>query len=151
MLPMTDPWTEHHIERVDPLDFVKRKPEYFFRGEPNPQEVLEYLVHDARSLGVECTTYSEADWWLVFSATDWLATVEVSPADLFSRAVPAPEQGVNTMRHEILVGAFAEDISIFDGEWHQLTGTREPPASIRSRVGGPVRRAIAFYWRSGKP
>jgi hypothetical protein len=138
--------TRDDITPIDPLDFVRRNGWRFFLSQPNPVDALGYLVGDAVILGFECTASRDEDWWMVSSTGDWLDIPRISPAEIFFQIVPAPEQGLQAMRHEILLTAFATDVWTFDGHWHQLVGASQLPSTVQSRVTGRVRRAVGFRW-----
>jgi hypothetical protein len=132
---------------VDPLAFIRRQPWRFFgAGGANPLAALEQLVGDAVALGFECTACRVLDWWVAHSCADWLHSQHAAPHELFFRIVPAPELGVNAMRHEVLLGAFAADVWTFDGQWRRILGEREVPDAVAARAMGDVCRAIAFRW-----
>ena len=51
------------------------------------------------------------DWWIISSNVDWLATCpDYAPEELFFNIVALPEAGPNSMRAEILLTAFAQQV-----------------------------------------
>src|SRR5262245_37051900 len=98
---------------ADAINYVRQRPERFFRaGSPDPVELVTHIVGEALLLGGgdACTMHSE-DWWIISSNVDWLATCpDYAPEELFSHIVALPEAGPNSMRAEILLTAFAQQV-----------------------------------------
>lgn len=134
------------LETVNGLSWVRAHPERFFRtGRPSGLELAYHLMCDAVHLAGECTIARHGEWWAVSSRQDWLVHDSSGVTDLFARVVPAPEQGVNSMRAEVIVGAFARNVGTFDGtSWTVVRG--EIPGAVRKRFGAAAgfRRAVIF-------
>jgi hypothetical protein len=97
---------------TDSLPFIRSSPERFLRQTPaTGHELATALAGDALLLTGAPTTLTRVrgDWWVVGCEADWLARpeTEANPVSAFSRILPFPEAGPNSMRAEVLIGAFA--------------------------------------------
>jgi hypothetical protein len=98
---------------TEAIDYVRQRPERFFRaGSPAPVELVTHIVGEVLLLGgSETYTMRNGDWWIISSNVDWLATCpDYAPEELFFNIVALPEAGPNSMRAEILVTAFAQQV-----------------------------------------
>ena len=98
---------------ADAIDYVRQRPERFFRGgSPEPVELVTHIVGEVLVLGgSETCTMRSGDWWIISSNVDWLATCpDYDPKELFCHIVALPEAGPNSMRAEILLTAFAQQV-----------------------------------------
>ena len=75
-------------------------------------ELAANIVGDALLLtSGHVTAFRNAAWWVIASDIDWIAIQSSSSVeDLFSRIVPLPQAGPNSMRGEVLLVAFARDV-----------------------------------------
>jgi hypothetical protein len=131
------------LKTINAIDHIRTHREmYFPDGKVSPRTLARRLVDDALILGAtRCGCLNRDDWWLVWADKDWL---DVSPDGgllaLFSKIVPLPEAGVNAMRSEILLTAFADDVLVSEG--HDLT-------VVHTRVNGEA--AIKDFERAFGP
>lgn len=98
---------------ADAIDYVRQRPERFFRGgSPEPVELVSHIVGEVLLLGgSETRTMRSGDWWMISSNVDWLKTCpDYAPEELFFHIVAFPEAGPNSMRAEILLTAFAQQV-----------------------------------------
>jgi hypothetical protein len=98
---------------TEAIDYVRQRPERFFRaGSPEPVELVTHIVGEVLLLGgSETYTMRNGDWWIISSNVDWLATCpDYAPEELFFNIVALPEAGPNSMRAEILLTAFAQQV-----------------------------------------
>ena len=98
---------------ADAIDYVRQRPERFFRaGSPEPVELVTHIVGEVLLLGgSETYTMRNGDWWIISSNVDWLAKCpDYAPEELFFNIVALPEAGPNSMRAEILLTAFAQQV-----------------------------------------
>ena len=98
---------------TEAIDYVRQRPERFFRaGSPAPVELVTHIVGEVLLLGgSETYTMRNGDWWIISSNVDWLATCpDYAPEELFFNIVALPEAGPNSMRAEILLTAFAQQV-----------------------------------------
>jgi hypothetical protein len=110
----------------DPIGFIRKRPGMFVRSQPvSGAELAANIVGDALLLtSGHVTAFRKAAWWVIASDIDWIAS-QSSPSveDYFSRIVPLPQAGPNSMRGEVLLVAFARDV-VSQGEdgRHVVTG-----------------------------
>jgi hypothetical protein len=138
----------------DPVSYVRGRPDLFL--DPNiPRDIglVKWLLTDILVLGGQeiCVKRYE-DWWLVGSSMDWLRPpVGLSLQDMFSRIIPLPQAGDNSMRSEILLAAFCEEVVVL-GPDSDLTikGKSGKIEEIRSFVSTacPLERVVAFRIQS---
>ena len=137
------------MKRVDSLAYVRSNPERFFRlGVPSGVEIAKALVGNALLLGAsELSVLRLGSWWMVCGNVDWIG--EGSDETAFSKIVPFPEAGDNSMRAEILATAFCSAvITSSDGLKKVVSGSvpdgdniwRELPSSRKWR------RVVAFQF-----
>jgi hypothetical protein len=132
----------------DPLEFIRQQPERFlFRvcGD----ELAEHLVGDASILTNRPVTLLRQDcWWIIAGEQDWLTTSPwATEEELFTRIVPFPEAGANSMRAEVLLAAFATDIvTMKQGNPRVIKGAIAADAEIwKSMKSRPEwQRVVAF-------
>lgn len=100
------------IQQVNALDWVRaRQTELFAAGRANPMAVLAYIVSDVLELGRgECRIVASDFWWFVSSNVDWMVHATIPVAELFERVVPALEHGEHSLRAEVVLNAFANDV-----------------------------------------
>ena len=113
---------------ADAIDYVRQRPERFFRaGSPEPVELITHIVGEVLLLGgSETCTMRSGDWWIISSNVDWLATCpDYAPEELFFHIVAFPEAGPNSMRAEILLTAFAQQV---------VTGSADHQSIIKGDV-----------------
>ncbi|HSX83115.1 MAG TPA: hypothetical protein VLQ80_31725 [Candidatus Saccharimonadia bacterium] len=98
---------------ADAIDYVRQRPERFFRGgSPEPVELVTHIVGEVLILGgSETCTMRSGDWWMISSNVYWLKTCpDYAPEELFFHIVAFPEAGPHSMRAEILLTAFAQQV-----------------------------------------
>lgn len=135
---------------ADAIDYVRQRPERFFRGgSPEPVELVTHVVSEALLLGgSETCTMHRGDWWVISSNVDWLATCpDYAPEELFFRIVAFPEAGPNSMRAEILLTAFAQQVITASADQQSIIKGQASQADdiwqlIASRPGW--KRTVAF-------
>lgn len=141
-----------NIQTVDPIEWAKRNQSRFFPGgKIDVIRLLAYVMGDVLELGRgECRIVQRDAWWFVVSDVDWLAHAAISVRQLFDRVVPAPAHGEHSMRAEVLLSTYAEDVfTQSDEEDLQIKGQAPEPALIlTARNGDWSRRLIAFRLRT---
>jgi hypothetical protein len=102
--------------------------------------VADVLVEPGRGAAIQRVDR----WWLVASDHDWVGP---SVIDYFHRVVPFPDAGPNSMRAEVLLTAFADDVVTFDAASHEvikgMVDLAEPIFALRKRHP-EWKRVIAF-------
>jgi hypothetical protein len=95
----------------DPLEYIRCSPQRFLRV-VNGAELTAAVVAGACLLTDQpVTALRRGPWWIVGSEGDWMQLQhDESVNDLFTRIVPFPQAGRNSMHGEVLVAAFATDI-----------------------------------------
>jgi hypothetical protein len=129
------------------IEWARRNPEMFFGGGvPDAIQLVAWLIADVCQLSSGgCRVERDTGWWAVGSNADWLQT-EGDVRSLFSRLVPAPEHGRNSMRAELLLGAFCRDISIHNRADNSVIAGSMAPTSLIHRINADqwCERIIAF-------
>jgi len=113
----------------DPIGLIRKKPGMFTRSIPvSGIELATNIVSEALLLTKgkgRVTTFCTDTWWVVASDVDWIANESEHPIqDIFSRILPLPQAGPNSMRGEVLLTAFARDVITqgIDGQ-HVIKGS----------------------------
>jgi len=93
-----------------------------------------------------CEVFRAQGWWFVVSEVDWLAGIEpFDEVEAFFRVIHAPEIGVNTMRSEILLNAFASSVWIVAPlEYKKINGEDSQIETIRNLI---VQRNLRTNWK----
>lgn len=133
------------LSTVDALKWVRSQPTRFFnRPQPEPVALLAYIMADVVQLGRgECVIRSVADWYVIGSNASWLTHERYEAAELFRHIVPASEHGQHSMRGEVLVSAFAQDVAVI-GPGGVLTVQGETPPKVVVDATSGMKQAIAF-------
>ena len=101
------------MRTIDPVEHIRNHPElYLPGGRADAAFLAKRLADDARLLGAARVEWSHDEcWWWVAADRDWMdAEAAVPMRDAFVRIVPFPEAGANSMRSEVLLTAFAEQV-----------------------------------------
>jgi hypothetical protein len=141
---------EEDLSLTNGLEWTRFHPERFFKsGVANGFEVSTHVLCDVVFSGGRCLVERFDEWWLVASNKDWMSHDQYSPLELFERVVAAPYLGVNSMRAEVIVRAFASEVMIFSRQdgWRSAmagadAGDNLPTFTERGAVD--VVRALAF-------
>ena len=139
------------LKTINPLEHIRAHPElYFSTGHPDPSELATRLAADALSLNASRTiAIHQGPIWAVAADVDWLASAPVPIQSLFERIVPFPQSGVNSMRSEVLIAAFAQYVETWCGEEHHLLkGAQRDTLKISSLLPGEWKRVIIFSLES---
>jgi hypothetical protein len=134
----------------DPITYVQQRAERFFTsGSVNAVELATQIIGEVLLLGgYEACAIRDDAWWVIGSNVDWLGNhPDYSAKELFCHIVAFPEAGANSMRAEILLMAFAQDVITKGAEGQVvIKGKVEASAKvwrlIDSRPGW--KRAVAF-------
>ena len=142
------------VTRLPPaLDLIRAHPDmYLPRGNlPLWNKLQGLLVFDAITLGAEAvTTRRMGMWTLVESNTDWLYLGhyrKTSLTDLFGNVLPFVEAGDNSIRHEVVVAAFASCVVTSGPEGMttiQWSGDVAAEEGSRVVAGSTATRIVAF-------
>ncbi|HEY7116786.1 MAG TPA: hypothetical protein VH475_09380 [Tepidisphaeraceae bacterium] len=140
---------------ADALTHLRAHPEFYLPGgRLEPSDFATRLAGDALALGATRTlAVHHHDWWAVAADTDWLVAIpQVAPRELFQRIVPFPQAGANSMRSEVLIAAFADDVVTWtNGVLEVLKGRSEGLESPRMIPNdGTWRRAVAFRFEPAR-
>src|SRR5687767_46875 len=97
---------------LDPLKHIRSHPKMYLPGGIlDPMWLATRVSGDALLLGaVNAGSTRCGDWWVAWADHDWLQRDGQEIRELFDRILPFREAGVNAMRGEILLTAFAKDI-----------------------------------------
>jgi len=100
----------------DAVGLVRRRPTIYLSFGVTTENIAEAIAHDALVLGARRILIERHSEWIVVGADiDWLCEpgrmgAVPTPAVLFRHIVPLLEDGANSMRHEILATAYAQDV-----------------------------------------
>jgi hypothetical protein len=134
---------------IEPINFIKNNPERFLRQNNLGLELSTNLVGDALLLvDKPVTALKQSEWWIVFCESDWiLKKSDYTIEEMFSRIIPFPEAGQNSMRSEVLLTAFANDVvTTLDNEITVIKGgldTRDEKV-FNSQSNNLAKRIVAF-------
>ncbi len=144
-------YTESDIHVLDdPIAVIRKRPGMYVRSNPvSGAELATNLVGDALLLtGGRVTAFRNGAWWIVACDADWMTSEPGLSVDaLFSRIVPFPQAGTNSMHSEVLLAAFAHDIVVKGAESCAVIKGNVPPAAavwtaVTSNQGW--KRVVAF-------
>lgn len=137
------------MRAIDPVEHIRENPEmYLPEGGAIPAYLATRLAGDALLLGAGRVEISRhGDWWHVVSDHDWIAASSVGDVkETFSHVLPFPEAGVNAMRSEVLLLAFADAVvTTAAGRCATLKGDPADRATIcKIHPDMPDGRIVAF-------
>jgi hypothetical protein len=133
------------LQIIDALKWVQSRPVQFFGKEkPDGVDLLSYIMADVVELGSgDCRIRKIDDWYIVGSGRAWLANSKYTISELFTHVVPEPSHGRHSMRGEILLTAYAQDVAVLEeGGGISLIKGDCPVVIAAAAVG--MRQAIAF-------
>ncbi|MBX3262870.1 MAG: hypothetical protein KF782_24545 [Labilithrix sp.] len=135
------------LEEIDPLAWVKGNQKLFFPGgQIDVIRLIAYVMSDVLELGRgECRIVRRDGWWFVSSDVDWFVH-DLSVRELFQRVVPAPQHGEHSMRAEVLINAYADDVfAVSGGEENEIKGLLPGRLLLQTVVqSGWTRGLLAF-------
>jgi hypothetical protein len=110
----------------DPIKFIQSRPNMFVRSYPvRGAELAANIVSDVLLLtDGRVAAFRKDTWWVIASSVDWIGVkLGLSVEDVFSRILPFPQAGANSMHGEVLLTAFAQDVvTQSDNERHVIKG-----------------------------
>lgn len=118
----------------------------YVRSDPvSGAELARNLVGDALILTHgRVTAFQEKSWWIVACDVDWMSRVAgVTVEDLFSRIIPFPQAGANSMHSEVLLTAFADDVVTWNHRGRRIV-KGDVPAGDPIRISPQWSRVVAF-------
>jgi hypothetical protein len=117
------------INALDPIEHLRsRRKMYLPDSGSIPLFLAQRLSNDAMIVGAHSVHLAhDGDWWTVSADFDWLADKSRTVQDLFSGLIPFPEAGVNSIRSEVLLTAFAQDVVTIDASGNQVVVKGETP------------------------
>lgn len=134
------------LASIDVRSWVRQRPERFFNvTQPHRVHLLSYVMADILELGQgDCLIRSIGAWSVVGSNVAWLEQDAIPLRELFERVVAAPEHGEHSMRAEVLMGAFAADVTVKSRDAELLVVKGERPAMDALDAAEGMRQAIIF-------
>lgn len=124
---------EGDLTLVDGLTWTASSPGRFFRSSsPNAIELASHVMCDVLYVGARCFVERVRDWWVIAADFDWMKHERYAADELFGRVVAAPYLGVNSMRSEVIVRAFASDVMTFSR--FRVWADGRPSWGIRSLI-----------------
>jgi hypothetical protein len=105
------------LKAINAIQHIRDHPRmYLPDGKVSGEYLLSKLVLDALFLGVRDIRVQHInEWWLIGSSANLFPEDSGELITLFTQVVPFPEAGVNSMRTEVLLTAFAQDVIIRNG------------------------------------
>ena len=102
-------YTREDLDVIDDaVTIIRRRPRMYAGDAPRATRLAAKLAGDLLQFGVRSVSADAfGAWWLVTSQSDWLAADGVYHSEYWHRIVPAPEIGLEAMRPEVLLTAFA--------------------------------------------
>jgi hypothetical protein len=133
----------------DPIEFIKTNPQMFLRGQNVGLELSTNIIGNALLLtGKSVTILKQKDWWIIACEKDWLENdSNYTIGEIFSRMIPFPQAGQNSIRAEILLTAFAQDIiTVIDRKLTVIKGdlTEDNSISAFASKNNSYKRILAF-------
>jgi hypothetical protein len=134
-----------NIQIIDPIAWVKASQSRFFPdGTFDVIRLLAYVMADVIVLGGgDCRIARRAAWWFVASDADWLAQ-EIPLRELFQRVVPAPAHGEHSLRAEVLLTAYAQDVYTAKDDDEFIVKGVAPDRDSFHAIMHPGDRLVAF-------
>src|SRR5256885_1322137 len=137
------------MKTLDPIAQIQANPQMYLRGgQVDGVDLARQLAGDAIYLGAKRVQIMEVnDWLLVAADLDWIKkSAQTGINDVFSRIIPFPQAGVNSMRSEVLLGAFADDVFTADTSGHEIVKGQAPKDSDVYRAAKEENwaRVVAF-------
>lgn len=133
----------------DGLEFIRSHPEMYSCDVPNIlSHLANELVSDAGHLNISAQAIQKNDWYIVYADKNWLEDnfKALSEKELFFYVVPMPEAGINSMRSEILVNAFAANISLFKNSIFTLVKGNQVPEDISDYIKQDLGNSFAVIF-----
>jgi hypothetical protein len=135
------------VQIIDATSHLRKNRERFLpSGVASGPHLAGRIVEDALLVGAKRVhVYHASGWWIIASETDWLPVGSVEDTkSLFTVVTSFPEGGPNSMRSEVLLGAFATDVATYrQGEWLTIQGCNIDPCTL-GMDHASWERAIAF-------
>lgn len=136
------------MKALSAIEHVRNHPERFLRQvPPSPIELAQMLAGDLLILGGgKVIILRQNEWYGVGSDVAWLPAEIEEVASFFEEMKPFPQAGVNSVHSEVLVGAFASGIAVWNGD--KIILARGP--DVLEIDGGPkpfpkwVRQGVMF-------
>jgi hypothetical protein len=136
------------MKTLDPIEHIRSNPQMYLRGgKVDRIDIARQLAGDAIYLGAKRVQIVDVnDWMLVAADTDWMKRSSADMRSAFDKIVPFPEAGINSMRSEVLLSAFAQDIFTADATGHEVIKGAAPkdPDVYRAAKEENWARVVAF-------
>jgi hypothetical protein len=139
------------MRTLNAIDHIRSLPAmYLPRWDGDANRLGEWLAQrsagDALILGAHAVeTRHVGDCWAVSADVDWLAVPGETLEDLFDNVVAFPEAGVNSMRSEVLLAAFADTVTTTTPSGTTVIKPGDGgPLDVQSLVPGTWARTVAF-------
>lgn len=138
-------YNETSISTVDPVALVRQQESRFFiAGRFDPAEMAAQVAAEALRCGASCVRIDRREqWWIVSADRDWLGEQDALQA--FRRLVSYPEGGENSMRPEVLLTVFADDVvTVAHGETVAIKGEADASQQAFLVSFSKAGRLVAF-------
>lgn len=127
------------------VGFVQSHPEMFLpHGHANNGLLLGTMVDQIVTItGSRTTAFRIDDWWGIACATDWIpGTNQKALPDYFQSMIACPEWAVNSVRFEIVLFAFTEELLTLTQQESMLIKGTMPDLKTTARA-----KQIAENWQ----
>lgn len=123
---------------INTIEHLKKARRMYLQSEGDcGEELAVNLLDDASTLGVQDVYKDFIDgWWVVWSVYDWLKIEnDYSIIDTFNKLVPLIGGGLNAVRREVLLTAFAKDVlTIKDNKIELIKGEMPNLRWVKERI-----------------
>jgi hypothetical protein len=101
---------------TDTVAVIRRRPLMYAGEKPWGQRFASRLMDDLILHGVPAHLETIEGWWIILTGKDWLAPDGAISTKPFFHITAFPAAGVNSMRTEVLLTAFADAVVIWGEE-----------------------------------
>ncbi|QDT93341.1 hypothetical protein [Gimesia algae] len=134
----------------DHVEFVRSRPEMFLPyGHASNGSLLGVMVDQIVTItGARTAAFRIDEWWGIACVTDWIPeTNQKALSDYFQSMTACPEWAVNSVRFEIVLYAFTEDLTTITQRESTLIKGTMPDMEIITKakqIGDNWRRMLLF-------
>jgi hypothetical protein len=135
----------------DPIEVIRRNPTLYGGDRPRGARLAAAVARDLIQSGdIPVNIDLVAGWWLITCQKDWLSVDGRDNASHWSRMIPTPHFGPESIRAEVVLTALSRGLlTLSHGKIQWLTQEVDIPAELRGRLDKLLEtkfsgRAVAF-------